>query len=135
MKKEVLYNLEKIRNEESVILVRNGAFYKTFSNDAIILWYFFKYNVVNGTSSFPKGKLYSVITTLNKYNLNVIIINSKVSKQEYKVTSKNKYKEHLKDAVESYQFVRKIDELKIILELKLKNRLLDFSEVEKFLKI
>jgi len=135
MKKEVLYSLEKAKNEEKIILIKSGKSYKTFSNDAIILWYFFKYNIEKNIISFHIKELDSVITTLNKYNLAVIIINSKDSKQEYKVTSKNKYKEHLKEAVESYQFVRKIDELKIILELKLKNRLLDFSEVEKFLKI
>ena len=44
-KNEKLYESLKSLNDKSIVIIKNGIFYYTYNDDAIVLWHLFDYKI------------------------------------------------------------------------------------------
>ena len=65
MKNIDLYNLYKEKYSNSLIIIKEGIFYKTFHDDAKIIWYLFEYKYIKDIVSFGSASYDKVIDRLN----------------------------------------------------------------------
>ncbi len=70
------YNAYKDKYKNALVIMKEGIFYKTFNDDAKILWYLFDYKYVNDTVSFGNVPYDKVILKLNKLDISYIIIDN-----------------------------------------------------------
>lgn len=76
MNKESLYKLAKIQNDDKIIIVKNGTFYKSYEDDAILIWSLFGYRIIEGRTSFPISIFPNIINKLTRLGISVIVINN-----------------------------------------------------------
>ena len=57
----------------SIILVKEGIFYKTYSDDALILWYLFEYKYINNCTSFGINSYDKVLDKLRHLDLAFLV--------------------------------------------------------------
>ena len=74
MNNKVVYKISKINNEKKIVLVKSGAFYKTYDEDAVILWGILRYRIIDNVLSIPSSIIKDVITKLNGIGLSLVII-------------------------------------------------------------
>ena len=92
------YNKNKESNENSIVLIKSGVFYKTFNNDAYIVAHLFNYKINRMSNfvmvGFPENTIENVKQRLLKENVSFVIINeekqflsnkNKLTKSNYKV--------------------------------------------------
>lgn len=70
------YESYKRKYKANIILIRNGIFYKTYFDDAKIIWYLFKYKLVNDSVSFGTTPYDKVIAKLNKLDIGFVVIDN-----------------------------------------------------------
>ena len=70
--KKIYYGLKR-KNEDSIILIKNGNFYKTYEEDAIILYFVFGYQIKGNTLGFPINIFMKIFMKLNALGLNIIV--------------------------------------------------------------
>lgn len=70
------YNAYKEKYKNTIVIIKEGIFYKTFYDDAKILWYLFDYKYVNDTVSFGNVPYDKVIIKLNKLDISYVIIDN-----------------------------------------------------------
>lgn len=70
------YNAYKDKYKNALVIMKEGIFYKTFQDDAKILWYLFDYKYVNDTVSFGNAPYDKVILKLNKLDISYVIIDN-----------------------------------------------------------
>lgn len=85
------YNKNKESNENSIVLIKSGIFYKTFNNDAYIVVHLCNYKI-NRLSNFvmvgfPENTIENVKEKLLKENVSFVIINE----DNRILSSKNKF--------------------------------------------
>lgn len=68
------YKTYKDKYENTLVIIKEGIFYKTFEDDAKILWYIFDYKYVNDSVSFGNSPYDKVILKLNKLDISYIIL-------------------------------------------------------------
>ncbi len=68
------YKTYKDKYENTLVIIKDGIFYKTFEDDAKILWYIFDYKYVNDSVSFGNSPYDKVILKLNKLDISYIIL-------------------------------------------------------------
>ena len=73
MKIKDKYEEIKGLHQNEVVLFKVGSFYITFSKDAIVLNYFFSYQINNGKLGFPISALEKVCTSLQEKNISFYI--------------------------------------------------------------
>ena len=66
------YESLKKDNKKSIILIKEGVFYKTFGEDAIILWYIMNYRLTNDSLSFSLNVSNKVFEELRKKEIGYI---------------------------------------------------------------
>jgi hypothetical protein len=64
----------KNKYPNSIVIIKEGIFYKTFYSDAKILWYLFGYKYINDTVSFGTTPYDKVLNVLNNKELSYVII-------------------------------------------------------------
>ena len=70
------YNDVKLGNEEMIVFVKYGNFYRCFNNDAVIINYLFNYKLSEKNSTgFPIKSIDKVISILRNNNISCIVIN------------------------------------------------------------
>ncbi len=74
MKTREKYEYYKNSNPKSIILVKEGSFYKTFGDDAIILWHIFGYKLTNDCISFGSTPYMKVLDKLLHLGLSYGVI-------------------------------------------------------------
>lgn len=57
----------------SIILVKEGIFYKTYNDDALILWYLFEYKYINNCTSFGLNSYDKVLDKLRHIDLAFLV--------------------------------------------------------------
>ena len=62
----------------NVVLIKSGAFYITFNEDAMIMNYIFGYTISNSKMGFPLNSLDKVIETLKTKNIGYVIYDNKI---------------------------------------------------------
>lgn len=70
------YNSYKEKYKHAIIILKEGIFYKTFYDDAKILWYLFDYKYINDTISFGNAPYDKVILKLNKLDISYVVIDN-----------------------------------------------------------
>ncbi len=73
MKSIEIYENYKETNKEKIIIIKEGIFYKTFKEDANILWYVFDYKLSNSCLSFGSNSYQKVIEKLEKLGLGYLV--------------------------------------------------------------
>ena len=121
----------KEQNDNKVVLVKSGNFYRCFDKDAIIVYYLLNYKLTEDLMvGFPVSSLGKVLVKLKNNNVSSIILNDLSNTINYNCTN-NKYKEVLNDSINYLENSKKIDllidEIRNILSM-------DISNYEKFKK-
>lgn len=70
------YMSYKKKYNDNIILIRNGIFYKTFYDDAKIIWHIFKYKLINNSVSFGTSPYDKVISKLGKLDIGFVVIDN-----------------------------------------------------------
>ena len=133
MTKESLYKLIKMQNEEKVVLVKSGNFYKTFDNDAILLWGLFGYLVKEGRVCFPISVFASVVSKLTRLGISVVVVNNESDINNYTSTGENTYKDYKTSAMSNYETDGKLSEIKSLVEEKIKTSFVNYDKLLEFL--
>lgn len=68
------YESYKKKYPHAIVLMKEGIFYKTFYDDAKIIWYLFDYKYVQDTVSFGTSPYDKVLAQLNKLDLGYVVI-------------------------------------------------------------
>lgn len=69
-----VYNAYKRKYSDVIVLVKEGIFYKTFFNDAKLLWYLFDYKYIDDSVAFGNVPYDKVILRLNKLDIGYVIV-------------------------------------------------------------
>lgn len=102
MKSIDLYNLYKEKYSNSLIIIKEGIFYKTFYDDAKIIWYLFEYKYIKDIVSFGSASYDKVIDRLKKLDISFIVIEKNNILLE-KVFNNENFNLYLKLATSSYE--------------------------------
>ncbi len=133
MTKESLYKIAKMQNEEKVVLVKCGNFYKTFENDAILLWGLFGYQVKDGRIAFPLTVFANVVSKLTRLGMSVVVANNENDIKYYTSTGENTYKDYKTSAITNYETDGKLNEIKSLVEDKVKTSFVNYDKLMEFL--
>lgn len=106
---ENLYYLVKNNNLSKLVLVKNGMFYKTFDDDAIIMKYLFKYQIINNCLSFPTNIKDKIIYKLMNIGISVIIVNNESDVLIHETSKDNSYSFFLEKSIKEIDYSKKID--------------------------
>lgn len=91
--------LIKEENEDFIVLIKYGKFYRCFDYDAFIIHYLLKYKLTSkNTIGFPIECLDKVLNILKHNNLSTIVVNNNINYIKYEVIN-NKYDKLVKNAL------------------------------------
>lgn len=76
MKINEKYDSFNKKYKTSIILLKNGIFYKTFADDAKIIWYLFDYKLIDDSVSFGMVPYDKVLNKLNKLDIGYVVIDN-----------------------------------------------------------
>lgn len=133
MNKESLYKLAKIQNDDKIVLIKNGTFYKSYENDAILIWSLFGYRVIEGRTSFPISVFGSIISKITRLGMSVVVINTEEDINNYTSTGENTYETNMKEALEKYETDGKVNEIKLLVEDKIKTSFINYDKLIEFI--
>ena len=133
MNKEALYRIKKMQNNDKVVLVKYGNFYKTYNEDALIIWDVFGYKVKNNLVCFPSNVFSNVVSKLNRLGINVIVINKENDISYYNSTRDNNYNLYKDKSNIEYNKDIKINQVKLLVEEKLENSFINYDKLIEFL--
>ena len=102
MRLKDFYNDVKLGNEEMIVFVKYGNFYRCFNNDAVIINYLFNYKLSEKNSTgFPIKSIDKVISILRNNNISCIVINDINNVINY-ICINNKYNSFLDLSKKNY---------------------------------
>ncbi len=131
MKSIDIYNSFKDSNFDSIVIVKEGIFYKTFNVDAKIMWYLFDYLLKDNIISFGNNSYDKVIYKLKKSNISFVIVNKNEKLLEIN-NNINNYKTY--ENLSNISFGKKEEEEKLIKKIKMILERKDcFLEINNFL--
>jgi len=133
MNKESLYKILKMQNEEKVVLVKYGNFYKTFDNDAVLLWGLFGYRIIDGKSSFPSQVFGSVVSKLNRLGISVVVAKNENDINYFNSPHSNTYENYKIESIDKYEKDGKLNEIKEVVENKIKTSFINYDKLMEFL--
>lgn len=100
------YRAYKEKYNDVIVIIKEGIFYKSFMDDAKMLWYIFDYKYVNDCVSFGNSPYDKVILKLNKLDVGYIVFDndnivlSRLGEREaylsYKCLAINKFSKFIK---------------------------------------
>lgn len=121
MSKKEINRLVKLTNQEKMVFIKCGNFYKTYEEDAVIMWYLFKYKLVGDAIAFPICIHNDIISKLNEKGISAIVIDESNNQTNYSSLKTNTYKKYLNLSKKEIDLDKKISGLKYLLEYKIKN--------------
>lgn len=133
MNKESLYKIAKMKNEKKVVLIKYGNFYKSYENDAILLWGLFGYRIIDGKISFPLSVFGNVVSKLTRLGISVVAVNNENEINNYSTTIENKYEEYKSEAIHKYETDGKVNEIKMRVEEKIKTSYINYDKLLEFI--
>ena len=132
MKTIDIYKLYKEKYKDTIILVKEGIFYKSYKEDAKILWYLFEYKYINESLGFSNNSYDKVVNKLIKLNISFMIIDKNdIIINSYK--ENNIYDLYSKLSEESYLLEEEKNKLINKLKKVLENNVNSYGEIEEFL--
>ena len=133
MRLEEVHGNLKVLNSNKIVVLKSGSFYKTFGNDALILWEIFGYKVNNGVACFPITSFGGVISRLNRAGISVVV-NGTNGVIYYETTLENTYNEYLENAISNNLINKKIEEMKDKINKKLLEDMSNYNKLDEFLE-
>ena len=130
MNKE-LYLKIKEKYVNFVCMVKCGSFYRSYGEDAYILWKFFKYKVVDDKVGFPSSVVDNVLKILKGNFINAVVVDGEEF-NEYKFVN-NKYNVYCELAKEEYDYEEMKEMLKQLIEEKLNDDVSNYEKIFSFL--
>ena len=123
------YESLKKDNKKSIILIKEGVFYKTFGEDAIILWYIMNYRLTNDSLSFSLNVSNKVFEELRKKEIGYITMGD----DTLKISGNDEvYDLHNKLANYYYDKYKKKEKLTSLLDNLLDKDLENYDKIFKF---
>ncbi len=128
-----IYKLYKENHFDTLIIVKDGIFYKSFYNDAKILWYLFNYKYINDSVSFGNVPYDKVVSKLKRNDINFIIFDKEKELLSL-IKEDNTYHSYSDLANKSYDKRLKIDLLLKKLEFILDNNYSSYQKIDSYLE-
>ena len=113
--------------KNKILLIKEGSFYKTYEDDAIILWYLFQYKWNNNEIAFSNSAKDKVIDKLKDIELSYVI-----DDEEY-IGNSEVYDYYSKLSKIKYDKYIKIEEITIIVKDILNKDIKKYQELKEFL--
>ena len=91
------YYMYKIKYKEYIIMLKYGNFYEILGNDALIINNLFGYKINKLSNTFkvgfPVSSINNVVSKLNNYNINYIVIDKEeiIKIRDFEINNYNKY--------------------------------------------
>lgn len=127
------YEMYKKQYPNDILIMKDGIFYKTFYDDALIIWYLFDYKYVNNQTSFGTTPYDKVLAKLNKLDISYVVISNEKEIFEVKKDDDN-YISYSNLSKKSYQKVVKNKELTEKLNKILETSPDKYEEINKMLE-
>ena len=105
-----VYNNFKSKNNDCLVIVKSGIFYKTFEEDALIIWHLFDYIIKDSQVCFGNNSYDKVISKLRKYNIDFVFVKENDVLISY-TNKTNTYSLYNKLAVNAHNKKNQEDEL------------------------
>ena len=122
------YNAYKDKYKNALVIIKDGIFYKTFNDDAKIIWYLFDYKYINDTVYFGNIPYDKVILKLNKLDVSYIIVDNDNITLSYLIDEET-YLSYKILAQKSYSKMKKNEDLIGKLKLIMTNNPNSYEEI------
>lgn len=116
--------------ESAIVLLKNGKFYRTYDDDAIILNYLFNYQIIDNRVGFPIESLFKIKGKFKNSNIDYIVLDG--SDVHHETYEDNSYHDLLMDARVKYDCEMKKEELMNSIKEKLNNNPYFYDELKSF---
>jgi len=131
VKSKDIYSSYKDNNDEMIIIIKEGIFYKTYDDDALLMWYLFDYVFKDRVVSFGNNSYDKVINKLKKIDINFMIVSKNEKVLDF-VSDRNNYKVYL--GLANISFAKKTQEELLVKKMKdILNKTDCYTEVNDFL--
>lgn len=115
-----LYNTYKSRYSNTIVIIKEGLFYKTLGMDAKIIWHLFNYKYVKDTVSFGMVPYNNVIIKLNELDISYVVVD-KNEEIINNIKSNNTYSLYVEIANRHFDKVTKVNNIHELLDKVLKD--------------
>jgi hypothetical protein len=132
LKIQELYRAYKDKYIDSIIIIKEGIFYKTFSNDAKIIWFLFGYKYISDITSFGSSPYNKVILKLKELDINFIVID-KSQELIISLRNNNNYSIYESLANKSFEKNQKIEEIHHLVDKLLNDNDDNYDKINTFL--
>ena len=100
---ESIYKNFKEESKDTIVIIKNGIFYYTYNDDAIILWNLFDYKIKDDNElGFGSNSYSKVLSKLKDKNLSYIVYDSSSNKLDEYLTDNNLYNTYLRISKNKY---------------------------------
>ena len=115
-----LYNTYKSRYSNTIVIIKEGLFYKTLGMDAKIIWHLFNYKYVKDAVSFGMVPYNNVIMKLNELDISYVVVD-KNEEIINNIKSNNTYSLYVEIANRHFDKVIKVNNIHELLDKVLKD--------------
>lgn len=129
-----IYAKYKINNEKTIVIIKSGSFYRTYENDALIIWKIFGYNLNNNIICFPASVFLKVVNKLNRIGLNIIVYKEDGFINYCSDKGNNEYDNILSKSLESYEFYKRNEVLKEKINEKVLENKTNYEKIDNYVK-
>lgn len=132
MKAVEKHSFYKEKYPNHIIFIKEGSFYKTYKDDAIIMWHFFDYKWNDDSISFGASPYSKVLDRLNQLEISYVVVLNNDETQVINNDSEN-YELYLKLATKRYKKFKDKSELLDLFNKVLENNQNRYSEIRDYL--
>lgn len=132
LKTKDLYEAYKEKNPSTLVIVKEGIFYKTFNQDAKIIWFLFGYKYIDGVVSFGTSPYNKVVLKLKDLDINFIIVNKTQELVSY-IKSTNNYDAYLSVSNTSFNKAKKTLDIHNLMDKLINNNEDNYHKIYNFL--
>lgn len=132
MKAVEKHSFYKEKYPNHIIFIKEGSFYKTYKDDAIIMWHFFDYKWNDDSISFGASPYSKVLDRLNQLEISYVVVLNNDETQVINNDSEN-YELYLKLATKRYKKFKDKSELLDLFNNVLENNQNRYSEIRDYL--
>lgn len=133
-KNEKLYESLKSLNDKSIVIIKNGIFYYTYNDDAIVLWHLFDYKIRDDNElGFGSNSYIKVLDNLRSKNLNYIVYDSLSNVIDKYESNNNLYNTYLRISKNKYNDSKLSNNLVNKINLLLEDNKDNYNVINEFL--
>jgi hypothetical protein len=133
MKTIEVYNSYKEKYKDTIIIIKEGLFYKTYNEDAKVIWYLFDYKYINNVVSFGTSPYDKVIDKIKKYGINFIVIDKNEEVIKF-INNSNNYLTYLEMALNNFEKEENKKEIYELVNTLIDNDINNYNKINNYLK-